>query len=792
MTKKQTYIALGTALVVLLGVIGYLGMGSSEPDVSVGPPTLEENPNITGSLTTEANRFFRVTDDGEADLLNYASKSPSNFLLFTTPANFSNVTLESMVEDLLVDDGLSGYVLGSYLPNEGGWNLTPAGNYLGARSVSSDSMARACQTYFVIKIADDHNTSNGFGASNGWDEEQRLKIAFDKAYFDTVNAGTEGCSMEEKSLSENGWNLTTLNVGAADELLGSFSVFEKVYAIWDTTVINQIDRSVDPRQTRNANQRLYIDSDSTKVNSLVDYLSGNIKSAAIFDADADYDGGKQDLWVYVGDLSEVVEVNTPPELTGYDKTVDMSSALKSVKQKAVADNSMGPIVDFLQTALTLPSGGVMFEVVDAENDEMTLVNSDVNGFEFSLSKNQIGVIGTTRLNSGLKLDQTGKKVFDLPIEVSDGSDTTAGSASITYEWVNSCTAVVNAYESHLMSSLEKMVYEEYNNNDQIFELAVNTVLESVDDTVLTTNFGSTDPNLTEEEIRAEVMKYWDILKERLRNLQFDEDYLKRPPYLPAQCGGGFSSCVDTVICTYMVDDVEDYMYGFGILLEKLAFPSQQVVQQQIMTPDATVVEIDNTTSQSQVMPTENNATIEDNNYVSASQVSTSGYNTEPIEPNSSAMTLDEFCSEKQLQDSDIEWWNGTSSISAQLEKSQTDGYKLYTIVDLGLCAEQWAISHINSGSAKVESMVVGTKYSLNPDSVYIRDFEDPSNSTSSYAKVYVVLDGDGKLGVYISLQGSRSLPSDPVEAYGYPEFVIEDGVFSYNESLKAGVSSFKY
>lgn len=811
MTKKQTYIALGAALVVLLGVIGYLGMGSSEPEVNAGPPVLQENPSLSGTLTTEADRFFRVTDDGEGDLLNYSPKAPSNFLIFTTPSNFSGVTFEELAEELIVDDGLSGYVLGTYLPSQGGWNLLPSKNYLGAQTIDSSDTVEACRTYFLIKIADDHNTDNGFSAANGWGSVQRSQIAFNQSYFDIVNSGTSGCGIDQKGLTPNAWNMTTTDASAADELLGSFSAFDDVFAIWDTTVINQIDRSVDPAQTRNANQRLFVDSNNTSFNELVEYFAGDIPSAGVVDHDDNYDGGKQDLWVYVGGLvsgnsgggntggstggntgsgTGGTPTNNPPELNEINRTINLDERLKQVRETAISSGRIDAIVLFLQEKLELPSEN-LFAVADADNDTLNIVNTQVNDFEVELNNDEIRAIDTSLLNSGLLLDQNGQREFGLDVEIEDGTDTTATTATITYEWSNRCVAVENAYEEHLLRSLEKMVYDEYQVNGNDFGAAIATVANDIENLIQTQSFGSTDPNLTEQDIRDEVAKYWETLNNRMSALTFDSQYLQNPPYLPAQCGGGFASCVDTVMCTFLVDSVSDYMYGFGILLESVAFPKQAVVQQQsVAAPAATVVQQPTTVSQSQIMtPEDRFLSIEQSSLAgSGAQVAVpSGLSTQKVVVNTNLSTLTETCTQKQLTEQDVQLVTKDTKVPSTLVAATQEGYKLYAMIELGLCDQEWSISFLDgTGQANQEQLSPDKFYEIDPSRLFMRNGEKLSQNTGSL-EAYVYMDGNGMMGVYISLVEEGDVRIDIVEKFGVPELVISEGLFIYEDVAKKGL-----
>ncbi len=788
------YIALGSAMVVVLGVIAYLGMGS-DTSFEAGPPVLEENPALSGTLTAEGDRYFRVENDFEsgslasanvadneqgAYLLQYQTKTPSNFLLFTAPRNVATVTVDRVAEDLLVDDGLSGYVLGTYRPTEGGWNLYPNKNYLGAQLLDASDTLRSCETYFVIKIADDHNNANGFGTANGWDAAERSKIAFDQNFFDSINTGTADCSTDERGIVANSWNMMTVDIDAPDALLGFFSGYDEVKAIWDTTVINQIDRTVDPAMTRNANQMLY----TLTENRLVDYYNGGIKSAEIFDFDASYDGGKQDLWVYVGDEYSA-PVNTPPELTPNDVTVNIDSRVDEAIKLARSEGRLTPIETFMNEVVMLPQER-SFGVLDAENDALTLTAVNNNQFSLSLSGNDVVANSTSLTYKDLNLSGTNPSdvTFMVGTQVSDGDLTANSEAGITYEWNNRCVDVSIAYAQHLQNTLKEMVYQEYRVNDNLFDQAKNTVIEKVEAEIASEG---------DDARRAAYESIWESLRRYVEQLTFEESYLEQPPYLPAECGSGFGACVDVAVCGVLVQAVPVESLPFGRALEKLAFSgeveSPAMESASLVEPNQT--EESTTTSSSTVQYDSATAETEPNFYSGGFEQSDTfqSYNGD-----TQVQTNEDFCLSKQLASADVEWVSGSETLSSEVanasDSNELRASELELLVDIDTCAGLWEVaSYDSTGSYVIEVMQVGKIYEVDSSMVFVRDAIGEGN-TANYATAHMVLGSDNRIGVFFSLEDEKS-GFNPIRGFDDPELTIADGVFWMNGNDLNGITTKK-
>lgn len=817
MGKKQLYIALGAGLVLVLGGIAYLGM-SGESGFEAGPPVLEENPGLTGTLTADGDRSFKVESDFEGNgtlasqnvaeeergkvLLEYSSKAPSNFLIFTAPKNVANVTVDRVAEDLIVDDGLSGYVLGTYRPTEGGWNLYPNKNYLGAKLMPADALLRSCETYFVIKIADDHNNANGYGTNNGWDAEERSKIAFEPNFYNSINTGSTDCAAEDRVIKEDGWNMVSMDVAGPDAVLGYFSKYDEVKAVWDTTVINQIDRTVDPAMTRNANQMLYVPNE----NRLADYFNGNIKSASIFDAAATYDGGKQDLWVYVGSEVEIpVEENTPPEMTPNDVVVNINDVVNEAVETAKKASSLEPIEELMGMDVKIPSERI-FDVADADGDVVSISQIDTNIFDLGLSADKIGVVGADLTYSDLNLNVGGGKAtkrFGVGVEVTDGEGTATSEADVTYEWDNKCSAVSQSYAFHLQNSLKSMVYERYNDNGEDFDEAKEFVVSELEAAIAATGDSSK---------KAAYESIWASLKTYVMQLSFDEAYFKQPPYLPAECGGGFASCVDVAVCSVMIEAIPVETIPFGKLVEKEAFkekvdsPSMEAnfsnmpesTEQEEACQNGEKTYYDPSVDDEVSCPESSSASTESASSTEASSYQGGGFNasapSNQVQPDGNMQTNEGYCESRNLASSDVEWVNDSTSRSSEVASAENGNElwdaELEVLVDLTSCAGVWEIEHIvASGATDVEVMQVGKIYEVDTQKVFVRDLVSGA-STSTYAQVYMVLGSDDKVGVFFTLEDAKN-NYNPISGYDDPEFTLGDGVFWMGESDMNGVSAKK-
>ena len=573
MKKKHLYIALGTGLVLVLGVIAYLGM-QGDTSYEDGPPALEENTALTGTLTADGDRYFNVENaDLEGDALkNFGTKSPKNFLLFTTPATDAELsglnTVSAAMEELIVDDGLSGYVLGTYRPMDGGWHLAPEKNYLGATRMAMTEPLRACETYFVIKIDDKHT---------GWTGSEREEIAFNQTAFDILNGGADKCSIENRNIAQNGWNLMSVKYDGDDPdgaLLDALSVFDNVYAIWDTAIINQLDRTGDSPVVVNANTPLYR-------NGVWETGLNEVVTAGLEANEQDYDGGKYDLWVYVGD--KLPEVNEPPVLSEADARIDLTSSIKKIRDLAVKERSLEIVDKEVNSPVQLSGQPVVFASVDPEGNELVFRDVDPNftvegvlkspppdqafdrGGDANLPPDNHAFITNTiyspidifngvstvgKNSAGLNLFE---RTYGLTGEYSDGENVVIANADVTFEWANNCVAQAQAYSSHIAAMVKGMIRDR-----------MNTVEDYAD--AKGTVFGMIEAEVAGNEGHLELLSQLD----KSPQIVVNESDMKNPPYLTNECGSGFAACVDAYLCEQILDPNPKDVVGFGRVVEMLS------------------------------------------------------------------------------------------------------------------------------------------------------------------------------------------------------------------------------
>lgn len=778
-SKREKYLALVAGLLLFVGVgsLVFLNSGQSDTSFEDGPPVLEENTALKGTLEVAGDRYFNVeTKDLEGDaLFNYASKAPSNFLIFTTPKSDQQIlsqTVAEVAEDLLVDDGNSGYVLGTFKQNS--WHLYPPKNYLGAKSLAKDSNVEACTTYFVIKIDDQHNSANGFDTANKWTPAERSKIAFDNTYFQALTAGTTECSASDRPLMENGWNIVTVDFkNAADAFVGDvLQSYDDLLAVWDTSVINQIDRV--NNSTTNANTRIYVKSGST-FDKLSDYFSGNMKTAGIFDGFAQYDNGKQDLWIYVGSKGGTnggnngsgnggtnpgdggTDPSEDPKLTSFDRVVNLNETISAVVKESIAQGKLTVIEDFVKTDLPAPTEYVYTfdNVTDVANLEDT---SSVFDYNFDGANKNIFVtsVGKSFMEAGLSIDARSTAEMLAEVRLNEGS-VIDGNAKVTYQWDNKCTQYQSQIETHVQALIKDMVVRGFESNPSAADDPdfVNKVKEAVkQDIANSLNDAKFAP------FRDEMNKYVDEL---LLSAQIVNDYLENPPYLTSTCGGGIEACAQAGMCQIL--GVWDSPYGVAVSigLEKMVFGSDAEKANEGSTETGYTVDIGNYGNYEGMV-------FEDTRTESAVNVS---------ENDNSKVGSMAYCQDTPI--SGVEEAN-RDALSADVLKAVESDARLsvtdaWVAVDLAECANVLKLANKNNGSYGIADIEFGKVYELDSQVVFLRDAYDTTRNTQQTHDTYAVVGSDGVM-IVLFVQSSEG---SNLAGYDGFEFYLGDGVLWYED-----------
>jgi hypothetical protein len=338
-----------------------------------------------------------------------------------------------------------------------------------------------------------------------------------------------------------------------------------------------------------------------------------------------------------------------------------------------------------------------------------------------------------------------------------------------------------------------MVYERFRVNGEDFDEAKEYVIAEIEAAIAATGDSSK---------RAGYESIWSSLKTYVTQLAFDEAYVKQPPYLPAECGGGFASCVDTAVCSVMIEAIPVETIPFGKIVEKEAF------KEKVDSPSMEASNTPESTEEEQACAngekTYYDASVDDEVPCpeSDSSTETSSYQGGGVDTSDASMQneyqgnaeLESGCGEKNLVASDVTWPENNTSRSTEVASAENStelrDTELEVLVDISGCGGVWEIEHVvAAGTTDVEVMVVGKIYEVDTQKVFIRDLVSGA-STSSYARVYMVLGSDDKVGVFFSLEDAKT-GYNPISGYDDPEFMLGDGVFWMNDTDLNGVSAKK-